>query len=379
MSHAATADFIRFPLTKRSNEEFLQQHVVKSSEEYTPTIRSILGKDGEIIINDYQNAQYFGEIALGTPSQTFSVIFDTGSADLWVASSSCGVTSCGLKKRYKSQASSTYVQNGTDFKIVYGSGPVSGYQSIDDLTVGGLVVKEQEFAEVTNARGLGVGYLLGKFDGILGLAWPVLSVNKVPTVVSNMVSQGLISTAQFAFYLGNYDGERGELVFGGSDPAHYTDSIAWVPLKSTSYWAITLGGIYMQSDGDKVPFVDQTAIIDSGTSLIAGPKVQIALIAMKLGAKPFINGEYLISCDATANLPDLNFMIHGHVYSLQPSDYIIDNGKGTCLLAMMGIEVPAPAGPLWILGDVFMRKYYTVFDVEKQQVGFALANRGPSK
>ena len=114
-------------------------------------------------------------------------------------------------------------------------------------------------------------------------------------------------------------------------------------------------------------------------SLIAGPKIQVALIAMKLGAKPFLNGEFLISCNATANLPDLNFMIHGHVYSLPPSDYIINNGGGVCLLCLMGIDVPAPAGPLWILGDVFMRKYYTVFDVDNKQVGFALANRGASK
>jgi hypothetical protein len=309
------------------------------------------------------------------------VVFDTGSSDLWVASNECGLTSCGLHKRYKSQASTTFVQNGTDFHITYGSGPVSGFQSVDDLTVGDLVVKSQMFAEVTNAKGLGLGYLIGKFDGILGLAWPVLSVNKVPTVVSNMISQGLIAKGQFAFYLGNYDGERGELVFGGTDPAHYTGPIAWVPLKSTSYWAVTLGGIYMQSNADKVPFINQNAIIDSGTSLIAGPKVQVALIAMKLGAKPFLNGEFLITCNTTvtAQLPDLNFMIHGHVYSLHPSDYIISGGQGTCLLALMGIDVPAPAGPLWILGDVFMRKYYTVFDVDNKQVGFALANRGPAK
>jgi hypothetical protein len=74
------------------------------------------------------------------------------------------------------------------------------------------------FAEVTDASGLGLAFQVGKFDGILGLAFPVLSVNKVPTVFENMVKQKLIPLPQFAFYLGHENGQYGELVLGGTDP-----------------------------------------------------------------------------------------------------------------------------------------------------------------
>ena len=372
------SELLRVKLQKIDNDEFLAGILAKAdrvrASKELPMNYKYAAQEGSIVVNDFMNSQYFGIISLGSPAQNFNVIFDTGSSDLWVAGSGCALLSCGLHRKYKSSASTSYIQNGTDFHITYGSGPVSGFQSIDDLNIGGLIVSEQEFAEVTDAKGLGIAYILGKFDGILGLAFPQLSVNKVPTPFMNIMNQNLAPNSVFSFYLGTSDGDKGELVIGGTDPSHYTGSINWVPLKSATYWEITLEGIFLHKDADAVPFINQKAIVDSGTSIIAGPFAQVELLALKLGAKNFLKGQYLISCNTT-NLPDVNFRINGKTYSLSPDEYVISNGK-VCLLAIMAINVPAPAGPLWILGDVFMRKYYTIFDVKNEQVGFALANRG---
>merc|ERR1719355_564217 len=67
-----------------------------------------------VIINDYQNAQFYGEVTIG--GQTFNVVYDTGSSNLWVPSHNCGFLKCWLHHKYDPSKSSTYVKDGRDFK-----------------------------------------------------------------------------------------------------------------------------------------------------------------------------------------------------------------------------------------------------------------------
>jgi hypothetical protein len=87
---------------------------------------------------------------------------------------------------------------------------------------------------------------------------------------------------------------------------------------------------------------------------------------------PLAAGEYTVTCSRKSELPTLSFTIGGKEFTLTGEDYTL-SVSGECLLGIMGIDVPAPRGPLWILGDVFLRKYYTVFDYGNSQIGFATA------
>ncbi|KAI5793838.1 aspartic peptidase domain-containing protein [Peziza echinospora] len=318
-------------------------------------------------ISNFLNAQYFSEISIGSPPQTFKVILDTGSSNLWVPSKQCGSIACYLHTKYDSSQSHTYKANGTSFEIRYGSGSLSGFVSQDTLTIGDLVVDKQDFAEATSEPGL--AFAFGRFDGILGLGYDTLSVQKIVPPFYNMISRGILDDPVFAFYLGSTEKES-EVVFGGIDKSHYTGKLTKLPVIRKAYWevefnAVTFGGATakLESTG---------AVIDTGTSLIALPTTLAELLNKEIGAKKGFNGQYSVDCAKRDSLPDLTFTLGGHDFDITAYDYILEV-SGSCISAFMGMDFPDSVGPLAILGDAFLRKWYSVYDLGDNTVGLGKA------
>jgi saccharopepsin len=309
----------------------------------------------------------FSEITIGTPPQTFKVVLDTGSSNLWVPSQSCGSIACYLHSTYDSSSSSTYKSNGSEFEIQYGSGSLSGFVSNDVMSIGDLQIKGQDFAEATNEPGL--AFAFGRFDGILGLGYDTISVNKIIPPFYQMIKQDLLDEPVFAFYLGS-DETSSEAVFGGVDKSHYTGDIEYIPLRRKAYWEVDLESIAF---GDEVAELDDTGVIlDTGTSLNVIPSSLAELLNKEMGAEKGYNGQYTIDCSKRDTLPDITFNLAGSNYSLPASDYILEV-SGSCISTFQGMDIPAPAGPLAILGDAFLRRYYSVYDLGKNAVGLAMA------
>ncbi|RYP75615.1 hypothetical protein DL771_002315 [Monosporascus sp. 5C6A] len=320
-------------------------------------------------ITNFMNAQYFSEISIGTPPQDFKVILDTGSSNLWVPSSQCGSIACYLHSKYDSSASSTYKANGSSFEIRYGSGSLSGFVSQDDVTIGDITVTGQDFAEATSEPGL--AFAFGRFDGIMGLGFDRLSVNGIVPPFYNMVNQKKIDDAVFAFYLsGESGGDDSEITFGGVDKDHYTGKITEIPLRRKAYWEVDFDSI---SFGNETAELDNTGIIlDTGTSLIALPSDLAELLNKEIGAKKSYNGQYTVECSVRDKLPDITFTLSGYDFAISAYDYILEV-QGSCISTFMGMDFPAPVGPLAILGDAFLRKWYSIYDLGKGTVGLAKA------
>ncbi|KAK7303330.1 hypothetical protein RJT34_14233 [Clitoria ternatea] len=446
-------------------------------------IDSILGAaaaDTDIVaLKNYLDAQYFGEIAIGNPPQRFTVIFDTGSSNLWVPSSKCYFSvACFMHPKYKSSQSTSYKENGTSAAIQYGTGAISGFFSNDDVKVGDIVVRNQDFIEAT--REPGVTFVAAKFDGILGLGFQEISVGYSVPVWYNMLEQGHVKDPVFSFWLNRKTEEEagGELVFGGVDPAHFKGKHTYVPVTQKGYWQFDMGDVLIGGKPTGYCANDCSAIADSGTSLLTGPTTVVTLINDAIGAngvvskecrsvvekygqtilallmaeaKPkkicsqiglctfdgtqgvsagiesvvdknerkssggkrdatcsacemavvwmqnrlrqnqtqdqiinYINGlcdkmpnpvgESSVDCQKISSMPNVSFTIGGRVFDLKPEEYILKVGKGAqaqCISGFSAMDIPPPRGPLWILGDVFVGRYHTVFDYGKRRVGFA--------
>merc|ERR1719443_791706 len=106
--------------------------------------------------------------------------------------------------------------------------------------------------------------------------------------------------------------------------------------------------------------------------MLAGPKESVAALAQKVGATSVAGKEFTIDCSQVSSLPDLTVTLAGKDFKLSGKDYTLQV-QNQCLFAFIGLDMPPSVGPLWILGDVFMRKYYTVFDYGNKRVGIALS------
>ncbi|KAK5810636.1 hypothetical protein PVK06_025952 [Gossypium arboreum] len=375
-----------------------------------------------VALKNYMDAQYFGEIGIGTPTQNFTVIFDTGSSNLWVPSSKCYFSiACYFHPKYKSSRSRTYKAN----------------------------VK-------------------------------VRIMKLMP--MYNMVNQGLVNEPVFSFWLNRNpeDDVGGEVVFGGMDPKHYKGEHTYVPVKQKGYWQFDMGDVLIGDQTTGLCASGCSAIVDSGTSLLTGPTAIIAQVNHAIGATGVVSqecktvvseygemiidlllskdqplkvcsqiglcsfdgtrdvsmgiesvvnenagkasgnvhdamcsvcemaviwvqsqlkqnqtqerildyvnelcdrlpspmGESVVDCNSLSAMPSVAFTIGGKILELTPEQYILKVGDGElaqCISGFGALDVPPPRGPLWILGDVFMGKFHTVFDYGNMQIGFAEA------
>uniref|UniRef100_W6NC65 Peptidase A1 domain containing protein n=1 Tax=Haemonchus contortus TaxID=6289 RepID=W6NC65_HAECO len=324
-------------------------------------------------LSNYLNAQYYGTIQIGTPPQTFKVLFDTGSANLWVPCSNCPLTdkACSQHQKFDCGQSSTCSPTDDDLQLHYGTGSLQGYVDYDVVCFGTNQMfctnRYQGFICATQLPG--DTFLNTPFDGILGMAWSSIAKGDIPTLMSQFFSEQMFCPkAVFAIYLNRdlyNNAVGGELTLCGIDPTHYEGSIAWEKLISESYWQIQLGGIIINGQQITGP---TTAIVDSGTSLIAGPPALVQEIQQVIGA----GASGSIDCSTIPNLPIITFIIDGDQLEMFPLNYVIKYTDGTCTSGFQ--ELPElPASNSWILGDVFIGAFYTIFDYENAQVGFAVS------
>merc|ERR1719161_739858 len=311
---------------------------------------------------------YWGEVSMGTPPQTFSVIFDTGSGNLILPSDSCNGAGCKPHRKYEKGKSSsaqaiTNERGESSSEITFGTGQISGDFYKDRLCMGDLC-SDTGFIAATEESPEPFQEI--PFDGIMGLGFKDLSMGKGFNIVDNMNEAGQLPDGQFSFFLDDADGS--ELTFGGFKPDQLASDILWAPVKVPSWWQVAIDDIAFDNQPKNLCGDGCQVAVDTGTSMLAGPSDLIDKLTDMTGAKE--------DCSNYDSLPKIGFQIGDKILNLKPDDYM-DRGPEGCSMGLMALDVPPPKGPVFVFGDPFLRRFVTIYDAnEPPRVGFAVANHG---
>uniref|UniRef100_A0A0N5A6H6 Peptidase A1 domain-containing protein n=1 Tax=Parastrongyloides trichosuri TaxID=131310 RepID=A0A0N5A6H6_PARTI len=373
----------------------------KKKDQLMKSLRSIKQN-----VNDYDDAEYLSNITIGTPGQKFVVVPDTGSANLWVPDISCGkditkvcpsycynsvlcklvckseccsddgekdLSNCLTKRKFNSENSSTYISNGSKFKIQYGMGSVEGFLGVDIVTLLG----DNDELPISNTAFGQVSLMTDDFDGspadgILGLGFQTLAVDNIMPPIIKAINDNLLDKPIFTVFL-QHEGDTeglgrigGTITFGDFDSENCNSNINYVPLSSATYWQFKIDSFSINNTKFSKKM---DAISDTGTSIIGGPKYMVELLVKEVGGTyDNLFDIYIVPCNAT--IPDAKIVINGNIYTISGKYLIDDTGFGECMFAMFGINMGG-FGPQWIFGDPFINSYCQIHDVGKKRIGFS--------
>ncbi|VDK19071.1 unnamed protein product [Anisakis simplex] len=205
------------------------------------------------------------------------------------------------------------------------------------------------------------------FDGILGMAWDSLAVDNIAQPMDQIFNSPQCNEKLFAFWLNTNESAQfgGEITLCGIDQSRYQGELTWIPLKETNYWMVQMQGVYM---GQQQIVGQFDAILDSGTSLILIPNSQFSQVIQVLGATEN-NGQYLVSCSQVSSLPAITVVLGNQNFNVPANAYIVPFGNGQCV-----VNLQSGNTSFWILGDIFIGQFYTVFDHGNQRIGLAPSN-----
>ncbi|KIJ18473.1 hypothetical protein PAXINDRAFT_167075 [Paxillus involutus ATCC 200175] len=394
------ADPIHVPIVRRSNPDRVANlpkaiEALKTKYRFKQTNTKRAGSTTSVPLTDEQNdASYSGVISIGTPSQNFNLVLDTGSSDLWVATTACTVCTSDIPL-FDTTKSSTYQASASTLQIDYGSGSVQGIVSADTVTLGGFNIATQELLGVTTTT---TDLLSSSWSGIMGLGFSTISALQTTPFWQALYNSNLLSQPMFGFYLERYINDPavntapgGTLTLGGTNSSLYTGQIEFINMPSgstPSYWLQQVTTVTVQGKSVSIPSGSGLAAIDTGTTLIGAPSSIVQSIWANVPGSIALSGQYAgyyaYPC-STAISVSISF--GGTNWPISAADMNLGNVTSTgsttqmCVGGIFDIGSTVGSGqgtPSWIVGDTFLKNVYSVYQANPPAVGFAQLANGSS-
>jgi len=341
------------------------------------------------ITNQNADSSYFGSVSIGTPPQPFDVILDTGSSDLWVASTKCTACAAGTPE-YDSSKSSTFKASTSSQPVTirYGSGAVQGDLTAETVSMSGFTVANQAFLAVTQTSD---SLLDGSVAGIMGLAFETIASTQATPFWQTLVESNQWTSPEMSFWLTRYIDDNaaqetepgGVLTFGGTNTSLYTGDIEFLDIPSSvtpSFWLLEISAVTVQGKSVQIASgQDALAAIDTGTTLIGGPTADVkAIWAAVPGSTPLtgnMEGFYGFPCGTQIQM---TMSFGGKSWPISTADMNLGSSgvSGQCVGGVFDLNLGSSAGggggnPSWVVGDTFLKNVYSVFRATPPSIGFA--------
>ena len=295
-----------------------------------------------------------------------------------------------IKKKFNSSISKTYkeifhidnfvndlIRNPIERDKIYinfGTGQIKNYLSYENICLENKVLCANQIILLEAYELSTIPFSQVSFDGIIGLSFTYLSINKQGNFIEMLFEQNRINKKLFSFYFNINDNKSSSLNIGNIDYNSFIGKINWNNVISENYWEINID--YIKYDNEMIINCENkinecSAIIDTGTSMIAAPNDIYDILDKKLQVDMF--------CNNINQLKQLIFKINGIEFILEPNFYILKipidfNNNDNCLSAIMQInDITSTNKKTFILGLPFLKKFYSIFDRDNKQIGFALA------
>lgn len=139
-------------------------------------------------------SEWYGEIDVGTPASGFSVVLDTGSADLILAEPNCQGCQTNTPG-YQPSSSSTSSTAESNFQIQYGSGSASGSLVKDSVSIANYTQPNQIFAACDVMNNI----VDGTISGILGFGWQSIASSGALPLVESLWKNNTLPEPVFGF------------------------------------------------------------------------------------------------------------------------------------------------------------------------------------
>jgi hypothetical protein len=355
------------------------------------------------------------EVEVEINNQTFYLVPDTGSSDLWVPTADFQCVNplsgdevsqeeCNFGGTYQVPNTTEYIANQT-FGVQYGTGIALGRVAYAAVTLNGIKVQRQKIGLVDRTNDLGDG--LG--SGILGLGFPPLTSAHPGTELDNttlllnravydpvfvsMYKQELVEPwYSFAFERPSKNmtaGPGGWLGLGELPPVAHSNDWAVKPIEVTeglpdeltggvrmiSLMTLTVDGVVYGDASSNSSVTNSTkfqAVVDTANHMNLFPRAQAEAINNAFVPPGVFDKEshvYVVHCNATT--PRLAVVLDGRTFWHQSRDDLIYRDESGSCYSSIAPTADSDDLTLNFLGDAFLRNVVSVYDFGKEQMRFA--------